>query len=244
MILQIIYGLLSLLKRKKINLADYATKVDYGTLNKYQRKAMDNILMACEMGAAGAEIPRLTQREFDEVVSHIGLHFGSDDICKNIALKRGDDAVVNLEVYKQAKEHKAKLDKWIDSAISKLNEGTTEYKLEQIAKCIADHARYSYGSSNPLELLGEGAMCGAYAMLFYKMATRIAVETFICYGYAEAGDTVGAHAWNMVALPAGTRFYDICFYDSTCRSGKWLGSPDGWGRSYSLNGKSALQNRG
>lgn len=65
MILEIIYGLLSLLKRKKINLADYEAKVDYGTLNEYQRKAMDNILMACEMGGAGVEIPRLTQKEFD-----------------------------------------------------------------------------------------------------------------------------------------------------------------------------------
>lgn len=233
MILEIIYGLLSLLKRKKINLADYEAKVDYGTLNRYQRPAMDNILMACEMGAAGAEIPRLTQKEFDEVVSHIGLHFGSDDICKNIALKRGDSAAVNLEVYKQAKEHKAKLDKWIDSAISKMNEGTTEYKLEQIAKCIADHAKYEYGTNNPLSLVDEGGMCGAYAMLFYKMATRIGVEAYICYGEADNGKQKAFHAWNK----ADGYFYDITWYDTLPRQSKYLRSNTAWGREHKLNAR-------
>jgi transglutaminase/protease-like cytokinesis protein 3 len=223
---------LSSFKRKKINLANYPIEMDYGMLNSEQMKAMDNILMACEVGGAGAEIPVLTQKEFDEVVTHIGMHFGDEGICKNIALKRQNAAVVNLTRYAQAKAHKAELDKWIEDALSQLNEGTTEYKLEQIAKYIANNARYEYGTNNPLDLVDDGAMCGAYSMLFYKMATRIGVQAYICYGEADNGLYKGFHAWNMV----DGHFYDITFYDST-RNPKYLHSETPWCREYKLNEK-------
>ena len=233
--LELIRKILSLFlqNKKKINLADYPKPgIDYGTMNEWQRKAFDNILMACEVGGAGAEIPVLTQKEFDEVVSHIGMHFGDEGICKNIALKRQNAAVVNLTLYEQAKAHKAELDAWIDNALPKLYEGTTEYKLEQIAKCIANHAKYKCPSNNPLDLLDDGGMCGAYSMLFYKMAIRIGVQSYICYGEADNGVQVGFHAWNM----ADGHFYDITWYD-TNRSQKYIRSKTPWGRDYKLNAK-------
>lgn len=228
----------------KLDLAAYPKPgVDYGVLNALQRNAMDNILMACELGGAGAEIPALTQGEFDDVVAQIGLHFGNNDLCKNIALKRQDAAAVNLQIYSQAKAHKAQLDRLVDDALKGMRPGSPERLLRQIADYIADHAKYGYGSNDPLALLVSGGMCGAYAMLFYKMARRIGVQAYICYGYASNGTYTGAHAWNKVELEGGARYYDITFYDSGCRSGKWLGSADGWGREYSLNVKSALQKR-
>lgn len=232
-LLELILKILSLFQRKKINLADYPIRMDYGTLHYEQRVAMDNILMACEVGGAGAEIPVLTQAEFDEVVAHIGMHFGDEGICKNIALKRQNAAVVNLTLYAQAKAHKAELDAWIDNALSKLNEGSTEYKLEQIAKYIADHARYKCPSNNPLDLLDKGAMCGAYSMLFYKMATRIGVQAYICHGEADNGLYKGAHAWNMVEIDGKNYWYDITWYDGN-RNPKYIHSETPWGREYKL----------
>lgn len=235
-LLKILSLFLSSFKRKKINLADYPIEMDYGMLSSEQAVAMDNILMACEVGGAGAEIPVLTQTEFDEVVTHIGMHFGDEGICKNIALKRQNAAVVNLTLYAQAKAHKAELDAWIDNALSKLNEGTTEYKLEQIAKYIANHAKYKCPSNNPLDLLDEGGMCGAYSMLFYKMATRIGVQTYICNGEADNGKVKGAHAWNMVEIEGKNYWYDITWYDGN-RNPKYIHSETPWGREYKLNAR-------
>ena len=231
---------LSSSKRKKIDLSGYEARMDYGILDGKQRIAMDNILMACELGGAGAEIPALTQEEFDQVVTQIGLHFGNDEICKNIALKRGNSATINLSIYAQATAHKAKLDKWVEAALRQLNEGTTEEKLKQIAKCIADHAKYESGTNCPLSLLEDGAMCGAYSMLFYKMATRIGVEAYICYGEADNGFYKGFHAWNK----ADGYYYDVTWYDTFPRQPKYLHSKTGWGRVCRLNDKGVRQKRG
>lgn len=241
--------LLGLCRRRNLQLHT-VPNIDYGTLNAQQRNAFDNILSACKNGSDTAEIPKLTQAEFDSVVSHIGLYFGTDfhfdhaAAYKEIAGKRQNAALVNLDVYERAKAHKAELDARVDKALSSMREGSNESKLEQIAKYIANHGSYEYGTNNPLELLDGGGMCGAYAMLFYKMATRLGLQAYICYGYASNGSFTGAHAWNKVELPEGVRYYDITFYDGTVRNRKWLGSVDGWGRVCSVNDKSALRKRG
>lgn len=230
--LELILKILALFHRKKINLADYPVRTDYGTLNAYQRNAMDNILSACVDGKDTADIPVMTQAEFDEVAFHVAMHFG-DSRYESIALKRLNTAKVNLGLYAEAKANKAELDAWVDNALSKLYEGTTEYKLEQIAKYIARHGEYGYGSNNPLDLVDDGAMCGAYSMLFYKMATRIGVQAYICHGYANNGTQSGFHAWNM----ADGYFYDVTFYDMGLRSSKYIRSNTAWGREYTVNKK-------
>ena len=233
--------IMGLLGRRKIDLAAYPKPgVDYGTLSGWQKIAMDNILEACRLGGAGVDIPQLSQGEFDTVVTHIGLHFGSEEICKNIALKRGSRAAINLEIYRQAAAHKERLDRQVEAALGQLYEGSTEYKLRQVADWIADRARYAAGTNDPLALLGDGAMCGAYAMLFYKMATRLGVEAYICYGQASNGLYKGAHAWNK----ADGHFYDVTWYDTRPRQPKYLRSKTGWGRQYRLNDKSVQQKRG
>lgn len=223
----------SLFRQTKIDIAKYpARRIDYGTMNAQQRNALDCILSACESGKDTADIPQLTQAEFDGVIAHIGLHFGSDDICKNIALKRGNTAAVNLALYEQAKAHKAELDARVDKALATMTEGTAEHKLKQICKWIANNGSYEYGTNNPLDLLNDGGMCGAYSMLFYKMATRLDIEAYICYGEADNGKQKGFHAWNM----ADGYFYDPTFYDSG-RNSKYLRSKTAWGREYKLNEK-------
>lgn len=226
--------------KPRIALSNYpAPNLDIGTLSIIQEIAMRNILAACEAGEDRTDILELTQKEFDVVVDHIGLYFGSEDICKNISLKRDGWATVNLEAYAKAKAHKAELDSRIDMVLSTMYEGTTEEKLEQVCKYIAKHAKYKYGTNNPLDLLNEGGMCGAYSMLFYKMATRLGIQAYICYGHASNGIRSGAHAWNMVNIDGNHFFYDVTFYDGSYES-KYLHSNTVWSRTYALNDKSAM----
>lgn len=226
----------SLFRQTKIDIAKYpARRIDYGTLNDKQRNAFDSIMAACESGKDTADIPQLTQAEFDGVIAHIGLHFGSADICKNIALKRGNTAAINLELYAQAIAHKAELDARVDKALATMTEGTAEHKLKQICRWIADNVRYKNGTNDPLDLLNKGGMCGAYSMLFYKMATRLDIKAYICYGEADNGLYKGFHAWNMVELDGKAYFYDVTFFDSVTRNSKYLHSVDGWGRECALN---------
>ena len=227
--------------RDKIDLSDYPVRtIDPGTLTLDQELAMRGILAAAALGHENALIPELTQDQFDEVVTHIGLHFGNADLCKNIALKRGSIAKVNLDIYKEAIVHKAELDRRVEEALSTLYEGTIENKLMQVSKYIANRVKYKAGSNNPLDLLDEGGMCCAYSMLFYKMATRLGAEAYICYGYASNGIYSGAHAWNMVKLGEKYYFYDITFYDSG-RNKKYIHSDTTWERSYRLNDQSGMR---
>ena len=80
-------------------------------------------------------------------------------------------------------------------------------------------------------------MCGAYSMLFYKMATRMGIKAFICYGEADNGFYKGYHAWNMVEIGKRTYFYDVTWYDTFPRMPKYIHSETSWGREYTLNKK-------
>lgn len=237
MIIKIFQSLLNLLKKEKINLANYKTNTDYGILSLPQREAFDSILHACKEGKTSVVIPSLSQKEFDEVIANFSLYFGNADISRNIATKRQNTAIIYLDTYNQAVAHKAELDSWVDGAIASLNEGTTKNKLKQIMRCIAKNSRYKVPSSNPLDLLKDGAMCGAYAMLFYKMASRIGVKAFICIGEADNGRYKGAHAWNMVEVEGKNFFYDPTWYDSPFRNNKYIHNSTSWNREYVLNAR-------
>ena len=232
--------LLGLEGREKLQLKR-VPDIDYGMLETRQQIAMDSILTACANGAEVAEIPAMSQEEFDAVVDHIGMYFGNSTLCQNIALKRGNLVQINADLAVHAEAHKRKLDAVVEQALGQMYAGSREDVLRQIAGWIASHATYRYGSNDPLDLVEEGGMCGAYAMLFYKMATRLGLQCYICYGYASNGIFTGAHAWNKVQLEDDARFYDITFYDGAARSRKWLNSADGWGRCCSINSKAALR---
>ena len=235
----------------KIDLADYPVQIDYGTLNSQQREAVDSILASCEAGYDTAEIPEMSQAEFDELETFFELYFGfclGDKfgdrlLVENIArFRRKCDyrtgeyqlyAKINLDIYEQLKAHKDELDALVDAALSTLNEGTTEYKLKQIARYIANHGRYkfSYHTNNPLDLVDGGARCGAYSMLFYKMACRLGIKSYCCVGYVFTF----CHAWNMVEIDGEHYFYDVTNYDMSGRLPWFLHSKTNWGREYKLN---------
>ena len=234
--LELIRKILALFQKKsKINLADYPIKTDYGTLNSEQINAMDNILAACKAGEETAEIGKLTQKEFDVVVTHIGMHFGNTYLFRNIALMRRNVASINLDIYSQAREYKKELDIRVDDVLSTLYEGTIEYKLKQVCQWIAANCKYKHGNNDVLKMLDDKGACGAFSMLFYKMATRLGVETHICGGdYTDSfGRTMG-HAWNMVKIDGKIYYYDATHYDNTYMT-KYIHSETPWGREYELD---------
>lgn len=237
--LKLIRKILALFQQEKnnlINLADYPKfKIDYGALNTKQITAMNNILLSCENGNGTAEITTLTQAEFDEVIVRIGYHFGNTYLFRNIALMRQNKASINLDICSQANSYKEELDARVDAALSTMYEGTTEYKLEQICKWIAANCKYKHGNNDVLKMLDDGGACGAFSMLFYKMATRLGVETHVCGGnYTDIfGSTMG-HAWNMVKIDGKIYYYDATHYDNTYMT-KYIHSETPWGREYELD---------
>jgi transglutaminase/protease-like cytokinesis protein 3 len=84
-------------------------------------------------------------------------------------------------------------------------------------------------------MLESGGACGAFSMLFYKMAIRLGVETHICCGeYTDVlGKTTG-HAWNMVKIDGNIYYYDATHYDNTYLT-KYIHSKTPWGRKYEID---------
>ena len=63
-------------------------------------------------------------------------------------------------------------------------------------------------------------------MIFYKMASRVGIQAYLCYGYT--GDVY--HAWNAVELEGALYYYDLTWYDSAVHDLRYLHSRDPWGR--------------
>ncbi len=225
--------LIFMLITDKIDLSEYQTSFDYGSLSKEQIEVMNSILLCGANGDTNIK-QDLSQEEFDEVIEYIGLYFGSTLAYKNVALWRPEYAVANVELLRKLEQDKAIIDTKIDSILSNMYEGTDEFKLLQISNYLTKTIKYSYllDDIEPLSgLYGKGS-CMTYSMLFYKMATRIGIQTCICYGKADNGERVALHAWNMVVLDGERYFYDITWYDTIVRDLRYIHSRTVWGRNF------------
>lgn len=231
----LVVGLVCLLTVDKIDLAEYQSSVDYGSLNVEQIKVMDSILLCGTSGAIIIE-QNLSPHEFDEVIDYIGLYFGANLEHQNVALWRYGYAEVKPERIIALEQKKAVLDAKVDRIVSNMDEGTDEEKLLQISRYLAKTIRYSYSIDDiePLSGLAGKGSCMTYSMLFYKMATRIGIQAYICYGKADNGKTVGLHAWNMVELDGKQYFYDLTWYDST-KDSRYIHSDTPWGRCFDFS---------
>ena len=206
----------------------YHASIDYGTLSKEQRKVMDDILAT---GAEGNEkiYQNLTLEEFDEVISYIGLYYGSTLANWNVALWRKGFALVNVELIQTLEQRKSILDRRINSIVASMYDGTDRFKLWQISNYIAATVDYSYllDDIEPLSGLAGKGSCMTYSMLFYKMATAAGIQTCICYGTN--------HAWNMVEIDGKQYFYDVTWYDNIVWNARYIHSKTSWGRKYVIN---------
>ena len=221
------------LRTSRINLSDYQVYIDYGSMTDEQIAVMDTILLCTTTGTNTVE-QNLSQTQFDEVIDHIGLYFGSTLLHQNVALWRPGYAEVNLDLLETLEQNKTVLDDHIDRILSQMYEGSDRFKLLQISRYIASTVKYSYSIDDiePLSGLTGRGSCMTYSMLFYKLATRIGMETCICYGTVGNGDSSAPHAWNMVTIDGQQYFYDLTWYDNLIPDSKYIHSKTSWGRSF------------
>lgn len=222
-----------LLSWNKIDLTAYPIYMDYGSLNEEQIAVMDAILRCGETVIE----QNLSAKEFDQVIDCIGLYFGSCLAHQNVALWRPGYAEVKPDLLKTLHRDKAVLDNEIDRILSNMYEGTDRFKLWQISWYLAKTIRYSPALDDiePLSGVSGRGSCMTYAMLFYKMAARLGIPVQICYGYADNGQTVSLHAWNVVEVNGEPHFYDVTWYDNMVPDARYIHNKAPWGRKILIN---------
>lgn len=214
-----------------LDLADYPVTQDRGVLSGKQLEIFQRILAAADSGVGTIECPDLTQDEQREIVTQLGLYYGSMEGVPGLVAWDGGTAALNLPLFGRFAAQKTVIDARIDEAAATLREGSDRYKLWQIANYLARRIEYTDGVRDTLDGLNGHGVCATYAMLFYKMATRLGIQTYICYGDADGE----YHCWNMVVLDGERYYYDVTWYDNTVHDIRYLHSASGWGREAVLN---------
>lgn len=214
-----------------VNLADYPVAEDTGLLTDKQLEVFHSILDGAENDSETVPVPPMTKQERREIICHLGLHFGSMEGISGLVSWGEGTAALNLDLFRQFAKEKSVIDARVDEAVAALHEGSDRYKLWQICRYLADRIDYTEGVRDTVDGLNGQGVCVTYAMLFYKMATRLGIQTYICYGYTENA----YHAWNMVELNGVQYFYDPTWFDNLVSDLRFAHSRTPWGREYILN---------
>lgn len=217
----------------KINIEEYTTYIDYGILNQSQINVFNNIIDAVETNEDTIESTiYFSDRARHEILTQLGLYYGSTENIHEAVEWYSDRIVLNLELLKELADKKIIIDARIDEAVSMLLEGSNKYKLWQISRYVTDKINYTKEQRETIGALNGKGVCINYAMIFYKMATRLGINTYICYGYAG-----GYHAWNAVDLDGELIFYDVTWYDSLIYNIRFIHSRTSWDRDFQVNNK-------
>ena len=199
-----------------------------GTLNPVEQAVFCELLQAAKSGEREV-VSRGTDSR--KLLTHLGLYFGTMEHVSQLLAGTNSMFYLNTEAFARFEKNRIAVDAAVEEALRHIREGTPRYKLWQIARFLSDRITYTDGVRQTLDgLRGEG-VCATYAMLFYKMASRLGIETYICYGFAGGG----YHAWNMVVLDGEAYYYDITWYDAVLPNPIYLHSRNSWGREYRLN---------
>ena len=200
-----------------------------GVLSPAEQGAFEDILRAAEAGQA--VIPADQEADLHKLLTQLGLHFGTMENIWHLVIQSGGEYRLNLPMFRDLERNRIAVEARVEEALTQLREGSDRYKLYQIARFLAERITYTAGVRETVDgLRGEG-VCATYAMLFYKMASRLGIESYLCYGFAGGG----YHVWNMVVLDGESYYYDITWYDTTPPAYRYLHSPTSWGREFTIN---------
>ena len=219
-----------------VNPSAYPVTEDTGVLTERQLDVFHGILDAAEAGTETVSIPPMTGEEQREIATHMGLYYGSMEGVSGLVTWGEDTATLNLELFRQFVEQKAVIDARVDEALSNIYEGSDRFKLWQICQYLANRIDYTDGVRDTIDGLNGQGVCCTYSMLFYKMSTRIGIQTYICYGFTDDSPD-SYHAWNMVSLDGKQYFYDPTWYDNIVSDFRYVHSETPWGRSCTINRK-------
>lgn len=204
------------------------TACSAGVLTPVEQEVVQDIIQAAEDGKTevwnrGADIHR--------VLTHLGMYYGTMENVSTLLSGTEDRFYLNPEAFTRFERNRISVESAVEEALRHIREGSPRYKLRQIARFLADRIAYTPGVRETVDgLRGEG-VCATYAMLFYKMASRLGIECYICYGYAGGG----YHAWNMVILDGESYYYDVTWCDDVILNPVYIHSRNSWGREYMLN---------
>lgn len=214
-----------------IDLDDYPMIVDYGTLSQMGQQVFDDILAAAANNTDTVSCEPLTTAEQHEIITHLGLYFGSMEGVTGLVAWKDGMAALDLTLFQAFEDDKQIIDARIDEACASLHPGSDWYVLWQIANYLAKRVTYNLDYRDTLDGLNGRGVCATYSMLFYKMAMRMGIQTYICYGYA-GGEY---HSWNMAMLDGKPYYYDITWYDNIVHDIRYIHSGTSWGRDYIIN---------
>ena len=214
---------------ERIDIDEYQKTIDHGDMTSTQCYVFDNILCAADNEIDRIDIPPIEKDDKYKILTQLGLYYGNMDGVNKLVSWSDEYAVLNLQLFEEFEEKRIVIDSRIDEALCTLYEGSESFKLLQISNYIATRIDYTKGVYGVIEALNGEGVCNQYSIIFYKMASRLGIKTFICYGHVNDG----YHAWNMVELNGERYFYDITFYDKLgC---KYIRNKSCWGRAYLLN---------
>lgn len=226
-------GIEMIKSRPRIDIEDYQTNIDYGILSEEQIETFDNILYAVQNNESVVGCPSYSEKEQHEISTQLGLYFGDTESIWGLIYWHDNYATLNLSTFNELLNQKIIIDARVDEAVSTLIEGSDEYKLLQISNYIASKITYTDGFRDIITAFNGKGVCSTYSMLFYKMATRLGMQTYICYGYA--GD--GYHSWNVVELDGERRYFDITWYDDSVHNIRYIFKKSSWNRNFQINNK-------
>ena len=207
--------------------------VDYGTMDSQEMAVFDSILAAAESGQDTIPCPELTAESRREIITHLGLYFGSMEGVSGLVTWWDGYAALDPALFEQFAAQKAVIDARIDEAVSCLIDGSDRWLLFQIANYIAARVEYTPCVRDTIDGLNGRGVCATYAMLFYKMSARVGIQAYLCYGYT--GDVY--HCWNAVELEGALYYYDLTWYDSAVHDLRYIHSSKPWGRDVTINKK-------
>lgn len=212
-----------------IRVADYPETLDMGTMTAEEQKLFLDILNAVENQID--KVPYSGNVNLYRILNHLGMHYGSEEWMHKLFAWTETEIILRLDVFSRHEQNKVVIDARVEELLSTLKEGSDRFKLFQIAACLAERIEYDGEFREPVDGLNGNGVCATYAMLFYKAASRLGIQTCICYGYA-GGEY---HAWNMVELNGETYFYDVTWFDADVYDFSYLHSGASWDRDYVLN---------
>ena len=219
-----------------IVLDNYPVQWDYGTLTTEEQKLFDEIMAAAESGQDVVWCEGFTSwATWEKLSRHLQLYYGADGYGGFIT-PFDELYVLQLPYFYEAIENKVVVEARVDEALLNMRDGHDRYKLWQISKYLADRITYTDGARDAIGGLNGKGVCATYAMLFYKMATRLGIECYYCSGYAGGGN----HAWNMVVLDGEEYFYDVTWFDNVVHDYRYLHRPTARGRTNNINSTEEL----
>lgn len=221
----------NLLSNNYIDVENYQIIVDNGTLTDNEYTVFLSILSAAE--SQTNEIKYSGDINKEKLITHLGLYYGKIDNLSKLLSWTSSTIILNLDIFEEFQENKIIVEARVDEALNHIKEGSDRYKLQQISKYIANRIVYTDGIHDPICALNGEGVCSTYAILFYKMASRLGIQAYICFGYDENE----YHAWNMVELKGNIYYYDVTRFDNIVYNYIYIYNKTSWGRNFVLNNK-------